>query len=98
MEGGEQLSLVEFVASSDFAVDVAENWQSEYLQFVLYVSATVWLIQRGSPESKPVGAPPRLPRNRVDQAVAADHLPSALASSFLVMLDLPLMLRFRASL
>ena len=41
-----------YVASSDFAVDVAENWQSEYLQFFLYIFATVWLIQRGSPESK----------------------------------------------
>jgi hypothetical protein len=29
-----------------------ENWQSEYLQFTLFVLATVWLIQRGSPESK----------------------------------------------
>jgi hypothetical protein len=33
-------------------VDVTENWQSEYLQFFLYVFATVWLLQRGSPESK----------------------------------------------
>ncbi len=31
-----------------------ENWQSEYLQFFLYVFATVWLVQRGSPESKEV--------------------------------------------
>ena len=36
----------------EFAVDVAENWQSEYLQFLLYIVATVWLVQRGSPESK----------------------------------------------
>lgn len=53
VEGGQQVSLWEFVASSDFAVDVAENWQSEYLQFFLYIFATVWLVQRGSPESKP---------------------------------------------
>ncbi len=33
-----------------------ENWQSEYLQFTLYIFATVWLVQRGSPESKPVVA------------------------------------------
>ena len=32
-----------------------ENWQSEYLQFFLYVFATVWLVQRGSPESKEAG-------------------------------------------
>lgn len=38
--------------SSDFAVDVTENWQSEFLQFFLYVFGTVWLVQRGSPESK----------------------------------------------
>jgi len=34
---------------------VAENWQSEYLQFALYILATVHLVQRGSPESKPLG-------------------------------------------
>ena len=29
-----------------------ENWQSEYLQFTLFILLTVWLVQRGSPESK----------------------------------------------
>jgi hypothetical protein len=48
------LTLGEYVTSSQFAVDVAENWQSEYLQFLLYVLLTVWLVQKGSPESKPV--------------------------------------------
>jgi hypothetical protein len=48
-----RLSLGQYLTSADFAVDVAENWQSEYLQFLLYVLATVWLVQRGSPESKP---------------------------------------------
>ncbi|HEY0637069.1 MAG TPA: DUF6766 family protein [Pseudonocardiaceae bacterium] len=52
-DGGTPISLLEYVSSADFAVDVAENWQSEYLQFFLFVMATVWLIQRGSPESKP---------------------------------------------
>ena len=32
-----------------------ENWQSEYLQFSLFILGTVWLIQRGSPESKRPG-------------------------------------------
>jgi len=32
-----------------------ENWQSEYLQFTLYILATVWFLQRGSPESKEPG-------------------------------------------
>ncbi|GAA2649822.1 hypothetical protein GCM10010412_015230 [Nonomuraea recticatena] len=55
VDGGQPISLVEYVATSDFAVDVAENWQSEYLQFLLFILATVWLVQRGSPESKELG-------------------------------------------
>jgi hypothetical protein len=47
-----QIGFLAYLASSDFAVDVTENWQSEYLQFFLYIFATVWLLQRGSPESK----------------------------------------------
>ncbi|MEU7479135.1 DUF6766 family protein [Lentzea sp. NPDC042327] len=47
------LTLGSYLVSADFLVDVVENWQSEYLQFFLYVWATVWLVQRGSPESKP---------------------------------------------
>ena len=50
--GGDPVSLLQFVTSSSFAVDVAENWQSEYLQFLLFIFATVWLVQRGSTESK----------------------------------------------
>ncbi len=53
--GLEQINLGQYVTSSSFAVDVAENWQSEYLQFLLYIYATVWLLQKGSPESKPLG-------------------------------------------
>jgi hypothetical protein len=41
-----------YVTSSEFGGDVLENWQSEFLQFFLYVFATVWLLQRGSSESK----------------------------------------------
>src|SRR3954452_12740935 len=50
---GAEVSLTHYLTSSQFAVDVAENWQSEFLQFFLYIFITVWLVQRGSPESKP---------------------------------------------
>src|SRR3954462_9973860 len=50
--GLEPISLLSFVTSSTFGVDVMENWQSEYLQFFLSVFATVWLVQLGSAESK----------------------------------------------
>jgi hypothetical protein len=46
-----------YVTSTDFAVAVAENWQSEFLQFLLYVLATVWFLQQGSPESKELDKP-----------------------------------------
>jgi hypothetical protein len=46
------VSLGRYLTSASFAVDVAENWQSEYLQFFLFVMLTVWLVQKGSPESK----------------------------------------------
>ncbi|GAB2978305.1 DUF6766 family protein [Saccharothrix stipae] len=51
-DGGDPIGFWQYVTSSDFAVDVAENWQSEYLQFFLFIFATVWLVQKGSTESK----------------------------------------------
>jgi hypothetical protein len=50
--GEPSLSFLRYVTSSDFGQAVMENWQSEYLQFTLYVLLTVWFLQRGSPESK----------------------------------------------
>ena len=50
--GLQAISFGQYLTSSSFAVDVTENWQSEYLQFLLYILATVWLVQKGSPESK----------------------------------------------
>jgi uncharacterized protein DUF6766 len=51
-DGLPPISLGRYVTSASFGTDVAENWQSEYLQFFLYIFLTVWLVQRGSPESK----------------------------------------------
>ncbi len=33
-----------YVTSSEFGGDVMENWQSEFLQFSLYILSTVWLL------------------------------------------------------
>jgi hypothetical protein len=44
-----------YLTSTNFAVDVAENWQSEFLNFWLYFTATVWLVQKGSTGSKALG-------------------------------------------
>jgi hypothetical protein len=51
----EPIGLGRYLTSSVFWVDVLENWQSEYLQFTLFILATVWLVQVGSTESKEPG-------------------------------------------
>jgi hypothetical protein len=54
-QGSEQIGLGRYVLSARFASAVLENWQSEYLQFMLFILLTVWFLQRGSPESKEMG-------------------------------------------
>jgi hypothetical protein len=51
-EQPQTISLGRYLTNSDFAQAVTENWQSEYLQFTLFILATIWLVQRGSTESK----------------------------------------------
>jgi hypothetical protein len=46
------ISFGRYVVSSDFGANMLENWQSEWLQFWTFALATVWLIQKGSNESK----------------------------------------------
>jgi uncharacterized protein DUF6766 len=53
--GDTEISFWRYVTGSDFGNAVMENWQSEYLQFTLFLLLTVWLLQRGSPESKELG-------------------------------------------
>jgi len=50
--GGSPISWLRYVTSSDFGQAVMENWQSEFLQFAVFIMATIWLVQRGSAESK----------------------------------------------
>jgi len=52
LHGGTAISLGRYVTSSQFGQAVMENWQSEYLQFLIFLMATIWLLQKGSPESK----------------------------------------------
>jgi hypothetical protein len=48
----DQIGYLRYLYTSEFGAAVLENWQSEWLQFCLFVLATVWLLQEGSPESK----------------------------------------------
>jgi len=50
--GDPLISWARYVVSSEYGAAVMENWQSEFLQFLTFIAATIWLVQRGSNESK----------------------------------------------
>jgi hypothetical protein len=51
------VSWVAYLGQADFWNRSFQNWQSEMLAVGSMAIFTVYLRQRGSPESKPVGAP-----------------------------------------
>lgn len=58
MEHGEPaVSTIEYVQTANFWFESFQNWQSEFLAVGAIVVFSVFLRQRGSPESKPVAAP-----------------------------------------
>ncbi|MBA3632007.1 MAG: hypothetical protein H0W58_04220 [Acidobacteria bacterium] len=54
MHGGEQTSTIEYFATSRFWFESFQNWQSEFLSIGAMVVLSIFLRQKGSPESKPV--------------------------------------------
>jgi hypothetical protein len=57
LNGLPPLTFGEFVSSAEFWFQSLQNWQSEFLAVGAIVVLSIWLRQRGSPESKPVSAP-----------------------------------------
>ena len=53
----EPLTLGQYVASPDFWGRTFQNWQSEMLAIASMAVFSIFLRERGSPESKPVGLP-----------------------------------------
>jgi hypothetical protein len=53
----EQLSVLQYAGTSRFWFESLQNWQSEFLAIGAMVVLSIFLRQRGSPESKPVDAP-----------------------------------------
>ena len=51
------LSWVGYLGSADFWQTTLQNWQSEFLAVGSMAVLAIYLRQRGSPESKPVGCP-----------------------------------------
>jgi hypothetical protein len=55
--GEEPASTLEYIGSSQFWFESLQNWQSEFLAIAAVVVLSIFLRQRGSPESKPVDSP-----------------------------------------
>ncbi|MFD1139798.1 DUF6766 family protein [Larkinella insperata] len=53
----ETLTVWEFMATNEFWFQSLQNWQSEFLSVLSIVVLSIFLRQKGSPESKPVDAP-----------------------------------------
>jgi hypothetical protein len=54
--GEPAVSWLSYLGSSAFWESTLQNWQSELLAVGSFVVFAIYLRQRGSPESKPVGA------------------------------------------
>lgn len=55
--GGEAVSVLQYLQTPRFWFESTQNWQSEFLALLGMVVLSIFLRQRGSPESKPVDAP-----------------------------------------
>src|SRR4051812_32324456 len=54
------LSYGSYLTTGHFVEATFENWESEFLQMGAYVLLTIWLVQKGSSESKPLEGDPEL--------------------------------------
>ena len=58
MEHGQPaISFLDFLGSAELWFQSFQNWQSEFLSVATLVVLGIFLREKGSPESKPVGAP-----------------------------------------
>jgi len=53
--GQQPVSIFGYLQTGQFVEAVFENWESEFLQMAMYVVLTIFLFQKGSSESKPIG-------------------------------------------
>ena len=54
--GGQPVSAIGYLATTQFWFESFQNWQSEFMSIVALTVLAIFLRQQGSPESKPVDA------------------------------------------
>ena len=52
--GSPEITFTSYLTEGHFVEATFENWESEFLQMFAFVLLTVYLVQRGSPESRPL--------------------------------------------
>jgi len=57
VQGDASIALADFLKEPLFWFETFQNWQSEFLSVASIVLLTIFLRQKGSPESKPVDTP-----------------------------------------
>ena len=57
MHGEEAVTVVQYLVTAQFWFESLQNWQSEFFSIAVLVLLSIFLRQKGSPESKPVGSP-----------------------------------------
>ena len=55
--GGQAVTVLEYMTTSQFWFESLQNWQSEFFSIAVLVVLSIFLRQKGSPESKPVDSP-----------------------------------------
>jgi hypothetical protein len=55
--GQPPVTVLQYLTTSRFWFESFQNWQSEFLAVAVLVGASVYLREKGSPESKPVAEP-----------------------------------------
>ena len=55
--GQSTISAWQYMGTSQFWFESFQNWQSEFLAIFAIVVLSIWLREKGSPESKTVAAP-----------------------------------------
>ena len=54
LHGQAPVSMLQYLGTARFWFESFQNWQSEFLAVGTVVVLSIWLRERGSPESKPV--------------------------------------------
>ncbi len=55
--GGQAVSALDYVTTANFWFESLQNWQSEFFSVGLLVLLSIFLREKGSPQSKPVAMP-----------------------------------------